>query len=1172
METKEPTMQEKLKFMSTSPVCDEEKYGIYAEILDNQVKSKNVYNIGIIAPYGAGKSSLIKTYKETKLNFFGKRRVTTISLANFNSIDKTNAESTSVSDSTSEPIQPIQDIVESGIEKSILEQFIFKESKSKLPHSRLKRIDNRHWWLSLIVAALMSITIALVCCSVLEWFNKLPFSNGNNFYYFFGFAFGSVFLLLFLLLYSNRLNKISVKDIEANICDNSNYSVLNTFIDEILYFFKKTKTNIVIIEDLDRFEKTHIFSKLRELNFLINNSKIVKQKVTFIYAVKDTLFKTENDRAKFFDYIISLVPVLSFTNARDLLDKEMKKLCPEYMLLPNSYICEVSHFITEMRILKNVINDYMTYYKILDIKASNVENKNIKLFSLIVYKNVRPSDFAELQFKKGELAKLFDNKKARIHEEIEILKSEIRELEKKQIQATELKLNSFSVFKSLIKGMIIDNKQSQQPYIKYTEIDEINTFKDFSGGLKFTAINRYGIDYYCTISYLEEKLGDKLINLENKVKAKAAIELSKVVEELKEKRLKTRTLLNCTMQEYIKEHESFVADDLCNYFLANGYIAEDYKEFVAHSDQDLLSTHDNSFVLCVLAKRTVEYATRLDNPLNVIREIPSERFSDKYVLNYDLVTCILAYEDRNQDILNKKDSLVKYLISREDSAKEFIKDYVRDINNISTLTKILLPINQYFLYDILIDDRITDNNKGLIMKCIIENFEKADIIKQNHANVLSDFLINYVKVIDEISIVNVKTFKEIANDLTLKVKNLECKQDNYDIANYLVSYNLYELNDANLKFIVCALKHIEINYYSYAPLTTLFDTQDTIFIDYISANIKEVLNIILNFENQCHESQATLEIVLKNNKLAIDLRKQFIDKQLDRYNYIENIEPVLLNYLFDANKITIDWKNILKADKGELVSWDSIKSFIFKNAEEFGNKELLNKDIIIDLCNSINYDDEDYESLKMFSRAFAINISADEIDDDFVCAILIENDKIEMVDKEYLTLTSKPVSIVQMLLKNNNLIDILTTSNFSNSIIEEVILNKDLSENIKSNIIKNSGYIPEKQEAIIEVKNILISYSIGHCEIAIVDKIMNNNEISEMDKLNFIGKNDLNLSFNKHIDMLAYISPCLAELKKEKSIKLGHNEISGEILSYLCNKKLCVAASHKYGIKITRRK
>lgn len=1176
---------DEIKFVSTTPICDKDKYGIYTDILEEQIKAERVYNIGIIAPYGAGKSSLIRTYKDTKLNHWWSPKFTTISMANFNSendiqtsnnsilkqsektdtvtsqaIDALGDDKSNVVEQTQIGLSPIQDI-ESDIEKSILEQIIFKERKSKLPHSRLKRINNRHWLVSLVIALLMTVTIALVCCGILEYIKKLPYSDGSNFYYFFGFANGCVLILLFMLFNSNRLNKISVKDIEADVSGNTTHSVLNTFIDEILYYFSSTKTEIVIIEDLDRFNNTHIFSKLRELNFLINNSKIVKQKVTFIYAIKDTLFKTEDDRAKFFDYIISLVPVLSFTNSRDIMQNEMKKSCSNDMLLPSSYIYEVSHFIKEMRILKNVINDYITYYQVLNVGKFEIEDKNIKLFSLMLYKNLRPVDFAELQFGQGILSGLFESMKNQADEEVEVLKREVKELERKQILANELKINSFNTFKSFIKGMLIDNNEGQYCNVSYTNINSLTTFVGVTG---LTYTNRYA--YNCTVAHLEKKLGDTLINLENRIKERSTIKLNDVNNELTKKRTKIRQLLNCSMQEFINENEQFIEDELIGFFLANGYIAEDYKEFVAHSDQDLLTEHDKVFVRSVLVKRTLEYSIKLNNPFNVIREIGAERFLDKYVLNYDLVSCLLAYKGNRQDFLSKKDNLIKYLSSRETLAKRFIKNCIIDRNDLTLLIKTLAPNNTYLIYDLLTDDEITNDYKALIIRQLLECFDKSEIVKQNYNDVLFTFMNNYFAVIDEISTANIDKFKALSFELKLKVKSIECNESYYDVSKYLVEQNLYEINERNLKFILCTLKNCQYEQYLRAPLSAIFATKDTNFINYISANIKDVLNVINDWEGQTIESQSVIETILKDEAISRELRQQFISKQAGSYSFIDGIDIGLLQQLFDENKINVNWENVVLAYRSQ-VNWGSVMNFVCKNADDFGNIQLLNKPLVIALCRVGDWDLQAFEKL---SKAFYVDLRIPEVQNDSILAILIKNGIVQCVEQNLGYLNSKPKSIVQVLIKNEELINAMDINMYDRSTIESVILNLELQDYLKSKIIEKTKYVPDSQSAIEATVKILIRYPVISCEKSLLDKIIKNDKISSSEKFAFIRNNDTALSEYTNIELLAEIEPAISGLICEKEIKLmKKTTVKEEILSFLEEKGFCKVGRYKYGTKIT---
>ena len=58
------------------------------------------------------------------------------------------------------------------------------------------------------------------------------------------------------------------------------------------------------------FKSTTIFSKLRELNHILNNNSNKKNKsIKFIYMIRDDIF-SKYERTKFFDFIVPIVPVL----------------------------------------------------------------------------------------------------------------------------------------------------------------------------------------------------------------------------------------------------------------------------------------------------------------------------------------------------------------------------------------------------------------------------------------------------------------------------------------------------------------------------------------------------------------------------------------------------------------------------------------------------------------------------------------------------------------------------------------------------------------------------------------------------------------------------------------------------------------------------------------------
>lgn len=192
-------------------------------------------------------------------------------------------------------------------------------------------------------------------------------------------------------LSNSKLNKLNLKNGEIELKENKeDTSVFNKHMDEIVYFFEVTDYNVVIIEDLDRFDNTDIFLKLREVNQLLNQSNSVGRKVTFIYAVKDDMFFDE-ERTKFFDYITTVIPIINSSNSADKLKEELE--IKGYSDLNVEVIDSLAFFIDDMRLLKNIENNknkkFVTrlqpkyYFK---FQKSLEHNEHGVISSLIIYK------------------------------------------------------------------------------------------------------------------------------------------------------------------------------------------------------------------------------------------------------------------------------------------------------------------------------------------------------------------------------------------------------------------------------------------------------------------------------------------------------------------------------------------------------------------------------------------------------------------------------------------------------------------------------------------------------------------------------------------------------------------------------------------------------------------
>ncbi len=352
---------------------------------------RRIKNIAITGPYGAGKSSIIQTLE----NDYPQFEYLNLSLATLRTdeVPTKSGDSDTNSKNDSNAITSDNDSIEllnRRIEYSILQQIIYKEESENVPNSRLRRI--KHFKSSELVKYGISVIIFLLCfCIVFEptWLRVETFYSMFNFgktnFWIDLFCatimmFESYFFIKKLIqAYSNsKLNKLNLKDGEIELEETS---IFNKHLDEILYFFQVTKYNVVVIEDVDRFGTTDIFLKLRELNQLINESKVIGRPVIFLYAVKDDLFIDE-DRVKFFDYIVTVVPTINPSNSKD----RLKNLLSEkgHTNFNDDDLSEMGFFIQDMRLLINIVNEYDQYHQRLIKENANLDCT--KLLGMIVYK------------------------------------------------------------------------------------------------------------------------------------------------------------------------------------------------------------------------------------------------------------------------------------------------------------------------------------------------------------------------------------------------------------------------------------------------------------------------------------------------------------------------------------------------------------------------------------------------------------------------------------------------------------------------------------------------------------------------------------------------------------------------------------------------------------------
>lgn len=556
---KVPVANKKDSYEILSPYINK---GILSEQTKKQLEfavineRKQIKNIAITGPYGAGKSSIWASFCDEKE--ISENDQIQISFANFKS------NSTSKKDSN---------VVESELERVIIQQLIYSKENKDLKHSNLKKIENIDLCKIDFEAFLCLILIPTIVSIIIKETTKISILELN---YFFTnhwilsliIAIAVVFSVYYVTsyfiikLHKIKVSKLCINNIELSF-DKDN-SLFDKYLNEIVYFFEATKSKLVVIEDLDRFDASlKIFTKLREINTLLNNYPGIRKTgtVKFIYMIKDDVF-SKYERTKFFDYIIPVIPTLSVNNSASIFRSELGIL-KDKIILDDEYLIDIQDHLKDFRLLKNCINEFYIYkdelknirnellsYKIhaiLNEQDSSYIDKliNKKLFSLILYKNLFPKDFSNLEKNEGVLFDCLN----RVNENLDMIQNERPYKSIKEILSINNSPDSRARFKLIIKKLneehCYNNKECVDSDLLITMLFNGYIENDYEMYIK-----KYDG------SILNHKEQAFLLNVKNDLPASKDLELRKeklglICKSIKNYQWNSPGVLNNTMIDYI---------------------------------------------------------------------------------------------------------------------------------------------------------------------------------------------------------------------------------------------------------------------------------------------------------------------------------------------------------------------------------------------------------------------------------------------------------------------------------------------------------------------------------------------------------------------------------------------------------------------------------------------
>lgn len=1157
---------ENIKFESLTPKILKENKPIYTKALDFAFENDSIKNIAITGVYGSGKSTIWNTYvKEKNL-----KNIITVSLGKYE--DECGKSNYNI-DGKVENIScspEVDNDKENRIERQIINQIVSQIDSKKISKSKYKfKSDKGDLIETLLILIFLGTSIALINKDkLLKIFDLKVWKEVNGFnenllLSILGILFfGLLFWIIWKLKKKNIFNisKINFKLVEAQLDDkmSNDETVIDKDIKEIVYLLDNSDTEVVVFEDLDRYDNIKIYNKLRELNFLVNryvnsNGKKKKRKriIKFIYMVKDGLFASK-DRTKFYDYIMPVVPIIDSRTSENYLisllikDKEKNKKNPNE--LQANTLANISLYIDDMRLLKNIVNEYYVYLNILPIEELKL-NKN-KLFSMMVLKNVFPDEFELLQGDKGYIFTLFDKIAIelynKIEKKIEFNMNEINTINKNLDRNSEHKNDDKERIKSL-------GKEITELHGKQNELRN-STYKE------------------------------KLYSLNKNERDKIFYDTEDII---------------------VKKHYF----SLVRFLILEGLIDETYYYYRANFDlkaEGLLKIKDKIFLKDLFSNASLDIFLDVETPVEIINRLNETDYGRENILNRNILKYLLENNENEiiELILETVEKYNKYI-----DLKKILNTF--DYENIKKIMEVLFEYGRYIgVLKIMNNCHKNSMLYKYILKAIVLNRKLAE------SKELKLFKSHIEKNQDIIAIINENEFDIFIDNmckLEFKFENLKNLQLSKEKLKRIENNKLYILKISNVRYLIQELLDENVDYgqmigkiYSLDELKAMKEYIEKNFnafvILYINYNIRKekynnseeiLIKILISGIDDSYKLEYLSKNVMKISKLGelnkVIENKKIIDKVLST-NILEFNKQNILFYCSNISEYSqefieylsrnINFKNrnkILGQNNdlcNELINNPNINISLFKNIikyvtekiscidKEFKNKKSRVKQLIENNLLEINNDNIEFLVQNRFNDEIIILIeNSEEKEQYYIVYYVLRNDFNEIL--YYLILNSnisfENAKLVISYIEGCGYGVKIEKINSEKKEIIKYIIENYLSNDNKEYIWKNFEEFNFKNEFIekLEVKGEL--------------KILNNDILSEERLLYILGNNNISLNIkiqliitkienNSNVEELKKYISKVYEISRIKSVFEnkypsinGINYLEREIINSLIN-------------------
>ena len=691
----------------------------------------------------------------------------------------------------------------------------------------------------------------------------------------------------------------------------------------------------------------------------------------FIYMLRDGLFISKN-RTKFFDFIMPVVPIVdSRTSEHILVD-----LFDSINFPPTKdVVSKIALYIDDMRLLKNIVNEYNVYSEI--IQPKNIDLDCNKLFAIITLKNIFPYEFDLLQINQGYIIDVFhklEDSKGKIV--LELNNERAKFIEKIDALNDKVESNKFELMALMIPGNIsIYDSEGNRPWHEILKLwskeeSQLKLINDHYSNQQYD-FEQFLEKYILTSTEIRNKIDslyeDKALQiktLEKKIEIINTkinkVDIYSYVELLSNMTIEDRENIFTNTTNKILENPYF---SLIRFLITDGLLDETYEYYKGKFNFDkskLLGKNDVIYLKSLYENKQLDVKFKVNNPKEILSRLSKRDYSRTNMLNKYIFKEALNEELEEEIIiiiksLDKETGYSNLAKVLDEFELELIDKFIQILLTIEVdyLLAILRACKsdytttyQSILVALITNKKIDSEYLGSIRELIEENSQILSLVPSNRMDIL-------VKHIDNLSLkFNDLTNVELPKDVLLIIE--AHKAFNLNINNVLliskiisgreIEYGHLITNISSLACLRSSYEYIIDNfdefitdYITSCPVGIKYYNDENILINIYSSKISNDLKKNYLSNNKCIISDATAFNITESNQDLFDVflktNTMMFNKENLAYYWknITNYDIELVQYI-EANITVSNIKEILIANKNicnSLITYPDISIRLF---------------------------------------------------------------------------------------------------------------------------------------------------------------------------------------------------------------------------------------------------